>query len=82
VRNDPEFPIKVCTDEGKTTVDASGKNRCCANADVLARLNPAAKKNEHVRAKATGETEPLNGDLSKRVSPRILSKRGIMAMLI
>jgi hypothetical protein len=49
---------------------------------VLARLNPAAKKIKHVRAKAIGETEPLNGDLSKRVSPRILSKRGIMAMLI
>jgi hypothetical protein len=75
VRKEPDFPIKVCTDEGKTTVDASGKNRCCANADVLARLNPASRKIEHVRAKATGETEPLNGDLSKGVSPRVLSKK-------
>jgi hypothetical protein len=42
---------------------------------VLARLNPANRKIEHVRAKATGETEPRNGDLSKGVSHRVLSKK-------
>jgi hypothetical protein len=42
---------------------------------VLARLNPANRKIEHVRAKATGETEPRNGDLSKGISPRVLLKK-------
>jgi hypothetical protein len=75
VRKEPEFPIKVCTDDGKTTADASGKNRFCAKANVLAKLNPATRKIEHVRTKTTGETEPLNGDLSKGVSHRVLSKK-------